>query len=164
MSDGVRRQHRNHETRLRAVRFCQELCGPGTSSSVSVARLDDMLSRAFRFRFEPLQDSQTIVKQASGLLKRLPTRALELIDTPTSAESIPRGYRAASLIGSTSNEIGLWSQLRVTNFMSNIVLKTALSTVMEVHSQSPLNMIDIIATLLEIVSELAPATSGIKKS
>ena len=81
-TEGIRCFSNDH-ARLRATKFCRELYGHDIPGPISFPHLDNAFSRAFRFKFEPLNGSQTIVEHASSLLERLPARAPELTDTPT---------------------------------------------------------------------------------
>ena len=152
----------NKDIKLRATKFCQEFYGHDTPVSISVARLDDMFSRIFRFKFEPLEDSQAMVKQASRLVERMPAWPLELDDVPT---SIPPEYQASSLNGMIYRDLRLWEQLQATTYVSSTVLRVALATVIDPScSRSLEEMINIIAALLEIVSRLVSATFDIGTS
>ena len=155
--DGGIRGFNNHDSKLRALKFCQELYGHRTPVPISVTRLDSMFSKVFRFRFEPLEESQAIVERASDLLERMPTWPPELDDTPT---DVPSEYCASSIAGTASRDDRLWEQLQTTTYVSSNVLRVALSAVMDPGCvQSLLDMTNIIAALLEIVSQLASTAS-----
>ena len=155
--DGGIRCFSDQTTRLRATEFCKELCGYGTPVSISVSRLDTIFSRFFTFKFEPLEDSQAIAERASDLLERLPTWPLELDDTPTEC---PPDYYASSIAGTASRDARLWEQLQATTYVSSNVLRVALSAVMDEGCLRSLQEVtDIIAALVEIVSQLASTAS-----
>ena len=65
--DGIR-SFSDHDTKKRAVRFCEELLGHSSNASIAVTRLDDMISRIFKFKLEPLEDSVSIIERATDLL------------------------------------------------------------------------------------------------
>ena len=155
--DGEDRSLNNRYAKLRAVEFCQELLRDRTPASISVTHLDDAFSRFFSFRFEPLTESQAIIERVSDLLERMPRWPLELDDVP---KDIPAEYCASSIADRASRDARLWEQLQTTTYVSDIVLQVALSVVMHPRSsRGILNMIDEIAALLEILSQLTPTTS-----
>ena len=155
--DGGIRSFSNHDTKLRAVNFCQELYGHSTPVSVSATRLDAMFSKIFKFKFEPLEDSQTIIEQASDLLERMPAWPLELGDTPA---DVPFEYRAPSITGTALRDARLWEQLQATTYVSSNVLRAALSAVVDPGCLLSLrDMTNIIAALIEIVSQLGSTAS-----
>ena len=156
LDDGVR-CFNNQDTKLRATEFCQELYSHNTTESISVTRLDAIFSKFFKFRFEPLKDSQAVIEHASNLLERMPRWPLELDDTPADC---PSEYRASSITSAASRDAGLWEQLQASTYVSSNVLRVALSVVMDPGcGRSLLDMTDIIAALLEIVSSLASTAS-----
>ncbi len=151
--DGGIRFFNSRDTALRVKRFCQELYGHGTPVPLSVARLDDMFSKVFKFKFEPLEDSQAIIERASNLLERMPRWPLELDNIPT---DVPSKYRASSIASTASGDARLWEQLETTTFVSSNVLRVALSAVMDPGCiNALLDTANIIAGLLEIISRSA---------
>lgn len=98
----------DREARIRATRFCKELYGHSTAVPISATRLDAMFSKAFRFRFEPLEDSQAIIERAAGLLERMPKWPLEFIDIWT---KVPTEYHISSVASTASRDARLWEQL-----------------------------------------------------
>lgn len=151
--DGGIRYFSNRNAELRAVNFCQELYGHSAPVSISVTRLDAMFSTKFKFKFEPLEDSQTIIERASDLLERMPAWPLELDDTPA---DVPSEYRASTITGTASRDARLWEQLQATTYVSSNVLRAALAAVIDPRCLlSLLEMTNIIAALVEIVSQLA---------
>ena len=155
--DGGVRCFNNRDAKLRAMEFCQEFYSHSTPVSISVTRLDAIFSKFFTFRFEPLEGSQTIIEHASDLLERMPRWPLELDDTPTDC---PSEYCVSSIAGATSRDARLWERLKVSTYVSSNILRVALSVVMDPGcSRSLLDMTDIIAALLEIVS-LLPVTAS----
>lgn len=158
--DGGLRCYGNHKAMLRATEFCRQLYGHDSPVSITATDLDAVFSTVFVFKFEPLGNSQTIIKQACSLLERMPAWPPELIDTPI---AIPLEYRASSLADNARRDAPLWEQLQATTYVSNTVLRTALSIVMNVGiDRSLLDMINIIATLLEIVSQLVPTITDVR--
>lgn len=152
--DGVLHCYDKPTTKLRATEFCRQFYGHDSSVSIAATDLDATFSKIFRFKFEPLEYSQTIIEQACSLLERMPARPPELIDIPT---AMPLEYRASSVADNARRDVRLWEQLQATTYVSDTVLRTTLSAVMRRNANpSLLSMINIIATLLEIVSELAP--------
>ena len=152
----------DQDTKLRAVKFCQELLGDGTPESISVTRLDDLFSTIVRFKFEPLDDSRSIVKRASDLLERMPARPVELPDIPL---EVPPEYHASSIASTASTGASLWEKLQATTYVSTNVLGAVLSAVMDSSCMlSLLDMANIIATLLELVSQLASGADDISRS
>lgn len=152
----------DQDTKLRAVKFCQELLGNGTPESISVTRLDALFSTIVSFRFEPLHDSRSIVKRASDLLERMPARPVELPDIPL---EVPPEYRASSISSTASTDASLWEKLQTTTYVSTNVLRAVLSAAMWPPCMlSLLDMTNIIATLLEIVSQLASEAYDISRS
>lgn len=155
--DGAIQSFDNRYAKLRAEEFCQELLRDSTPLSISVTQLDAAFSRFFRFRFEPLDESQAITERASDLLERMPTWPLQLDDVP---KEIPPEYRALSIVETASRDASLWEQLQTTTYVSNIVLRVALSVVMSPgSSQGILNVTNITAALLEIFSRLSSTKS-----
>ena len=155
--DGGTRCLSDRNTELRFIEFCKELYGHSTPVSISITRLDALFSKLFRFRFEPLGDSQAIIEQAANLLERMPTWPPELEDTPT---DLPSEYRASSLVNAASTNARLWEQLQTTTYVSSTVLRVALSAAMDPGcQQSLLDMTNIIAVLVEILSQLALTVS-----
>ena len=127
-----------------------------------VTRLDALFSTIFRFRFEPLDDSQSIVNRASALLERMPARPIELPDIPL---EVPPEYRMSSRAITASTDASLWEKLQTARYVSSNVLRAALSAAMCQDVIIPLlNMTEIIATLLEIVSQLASKASDTSRS
>ena len=110
--DGIR-CFSDHDAKNRAVRFCQELYGHSSNASIAVTRLDDMISRIFRFKFEPLEDSESIIERAIDLLERIPERPLELIDTPL---AVPDEYCISSVVTTALNCTNVWDQLQATTY------------------------------------------------
>lgn len=111
-------------------------------------------------KFEPLENYQTIIEQASSLLERMPAWPPELIDTPI---AIPLECRASSVADNARRDARLWEQLQATTYVSITVLQAALSVVMNRGiTNSLLDMINIIATLLEIVSQLVPTITDVR--
>lgn len=151
--DGAVRCYNNHTTKLRATEFCRQLYGHDSSVSIAATDLDAAFSKVFRFKFEPLGNSQTFVEQACSLLERMPAYPPELIDTPL---AIPLEYRASSVADNARRNVRLWEQLQVTTYVSNTVLRTTLMALMLKNTLALLEMINIIAALLEIVSQLVP--------
>ena len=152
----------DQDTKLRAVKFCEELLGDGTPESISVTRLDALFSTIVGFKFEPLDDSRSIVKRATDLLERMPARPIELPDIPL---EVPPEYRASSIASTASTGASLWEKLQATTYVSTNVLGAVLSAVMDSSCMlSLLDMTDIIATLLEIVSQLASEAYDISRS
>lgn len=151
--NGGLRCYENQEARLRATEFCRQFYGHDYSISIAAADLDAMFSKLFIFKFEPLEKSREFIQQACSLLERLPAWPPELIDTPV---SIPLEYRASSKVYKAQKDARLWEQLQVTTYVSKTVLRAALSVIMDQGIRdSLLDMINIIATLLEFVSRLA---------
>ena len=147
---------------LRATEFCKDLFGHDAPVSISVTRLDDLFSRIFKFKFEPLENSQAVVEEASRLLERVPAWPLELNDIPA---YIPPEYEDASLTDTTCKDIKLWEQLRATTFVSTVVLRVALAAVIDSTCLlSLLDMTNIISALLEIISQLNSTASDIRTS
>ena len=161
VDDGGLRSFSNHTARLRATSFCRKLYGHDAPVSITVTDLDATFSKVFRFKFEPLENSQTIIEQACDLLERMPAWPPELDDTPT---AIPLEYRASSVAGNARRDARLWEQLQATTYVSSTVLRAALSAVMDSVQPSLLDMINIIATLLEMVSLLAPTITDVRSS
>ena len=145
---------------MRAVGFCRQLCGHDYPVSIAARDLDTEFSKVFKFRFEPLEDSQTIIKQVCDLLERMPARPPKLIDVPTAA---PLEYCISSLASGAWGHAPLWEQLQVTTHVSNTVLRAALCAIMDSGVNAALmDMINIIATLLEIVSRLTTTVTDAK--
>lgn len=143
----------SRDTKLRVINFCQELYDHGTPAPISVARLDTMFSEVFKFKFEPLEDSQAIIERASDLLERMPRWPLELDDIPI---DVPSKYRASSIASRASRDARLWEQLETTTFVSRNVLRVALSAVMDPGCiYGLLDTVNIIAGLLEIIAQSA---------
>ena len=152
--------HTQEDAKLRAISFCQELYGHTTPVSISVNRLDDILSRAFRFRFEPLEDSEVIIEETCNLLKRLSAVSPELTDTPS--HMFPE-YHASCMVSGTPKRAGLWNQLLATTYVSSVVLRSALAAVTFPSSMANLPFVlNVLAALLEITSRLRPAISDPK--
>lgn len=151
--EGGLRFYNNHETKLRATEFCRQLYGHDSPVSISASDLDAAFSKVFSFKFEPVGSSQTLVEQACSLLERMPAWSPELIDTPL---AIPLEFRASSVADNARRDARLWEQLQATTYVSNTVLRTTLAVIMNSDVHSVLDMINIIATLLEIVSQLVP--------
>ena len=140
-----------------AVGVCEELLNDSTPLSISVTHLDATFSKFCSFRFEPLKESQDIIERAANLLERMPTWPLEFDDTP---KEIPSEYRVSSIADAPSKGVRLWEQLQTTTYVSSIVLRVALSAVMEPGISVGLTKVpDVIAALLEIVSQLVSAAS-----
>lgn len=155
--DGGIRCFSDREARIRAMKFCQELYGHSAPIPVSITRLDAMFSKVFRFRFEPLKDSQAIIERAANLLERMPTCPPEMDDIPA---EVPSEYLVSSMTGTASRDVRLWEQLQTTTYVSSNVLRVALSAVMDSGCvASLLDMTNIIAALLEIGSRLASTLS-----
>lgn len=155
--DGGIRCFSDREARLRATKFCQELYGHSTPVPISVTRLDALFSKAFRFRFEPLEDSQAIIERAASLLERMPTWPLELNDIRT---KVPSEYHVPIVASTASRDARLWEQLQTTTYVSSNVLRVALAAVMDSGCvASLLDLTNIIAALLETVSQLASTPS-----
>ena len=155
--EGGIRCFNNRDATLRAIKFCRELYGHSTPVTISVFRIDDMFSKFFKFKFEPLEDSQAIVERASDLLEQMPTWPPELDDIPG---DFPSEYLASSISGTASKDDRLWEQLQATTYVSSNVLRVALSAVMDSGCMlSLLDMTNIIAALLEILSQLAVTAS-----
>ena len=153
LDDGGIRFFSNRDSELRAIRFCKELYGHDTPAPISVTRLDAMFSKVLKFKFEPLDDSQAIIERASDLLERMPAWPLEFDGIPA---DVPSEYRASSIAETASRDATLWEQLQVTTYVSTNVLRIALSAVMDPGcALSVLDTTNIIAALLEIVSQLA---------
>lgn len=151
--DGGLRCYGNQKARLRATDFCRQFYGHEYPVSIAAADLDAMFSKLFIFKFEPLETSRELIQQACSLLERLPAWPPELTDTPS---SIPLEYRASSKAYKAQKDARLWEQLQVTTYVSKTVLRAALWVIMDQHIHgSLLDMINIIATLLEFVSRLA---------
>ena len=151
--DGGIRCFNSRDTELRVTKFCQELYDHGTPVPHSVAHLDAIFSKAFKFKFEPLENSQTIVERASNMLERMPRWPLELDDIPT---DVPSKYRASSIASTASRDARLWEQLETTTFVSSNVLRVALSAVMDPGCIGVLeDTVNIIAGLLELISRSA---------
>jgi hypothetical protein len=151
------RAYGNEKTKLRAIEFCKQLYGhderdDDSSMSIAVTDLNTMMAEVFGFKFEPLKESQRIIEQACGLLERMPACPLELMDTPM---AVPLEYRAASVVDHAPRDARIWEQLQVTTYVSDTVLRVALAVIMEQGIEdSLLDLINIVATLLEIVSQL----------
>ena len=160
--DGSRRYCDKDWAKLRATEFCRRLYGHDSPVSIAVTDLDAMISNVFTFKFDPLEESRTIVEQACNLLERMPAWPPELLDTPT---AIPLEYYASSVVDSAPKDARLWEQLQTTTYVSRTVLRAALSAVMyrEIES-SLLNMINIIAAILEMISRLLPADADANTS
>ena len=149
----------NRNTKLRAVEFCRQLYGHDFPKPIAAAELDAMFSKAFIFKFEPLENSQTIIEKACDLLERMPAWPPELTDAPA---TIPVAYRASSVASNARKDARLWEQLQVTTHVSSTVLRAALSVVMDSGiGPSLLDMVNIIATMLEMVSQLAPTITDV---
>ena len=128
--------------------------------SISINRLDRMYSKIFRFRFEPLDQSQDIVEKASKLLERMPARPPELVDCPT---VMPTKYRAHSFNALYSKDTILWEQLKVTNYVNSVVLRTViLAIISPTFAESVIEMTNTTAALLETVSRLSSIISNTK--
>lgn len=156
--EGGTRYFSDSTTKLRAEKFCQELYGHAHPISISVARLDAMFSKIFVFKFEPLEESRNIIERASDLLERMPAWPLELEDNLL---DIPLAYRASSIADTASRDARLWEQLQATTYVSSTVLRAAMSAVMDPGCSASLrDMTNIIATLLEIVAQLASTASN----
>lgn len=147
------------DTRLRATEFCRQLHGHDSPVSIAAIDIDAVFSKIFRFKFQPMKNSRTLIQQACGLLERMPAWPPELSDIPT---TVPAEYRASSLTGHAREDARLWEQLQATTYVSSTVLRVALSVVMDLENSSGdwlLEVTNIIATLLEMVSQLAPTTA-----
>lgn len=119
-----------------------------------VADIDAAFSKIFRFKFEPLKKFRTLVEQAYNLLERMPPWPLELMDTPI---VIPLEYYASSVVENAPQDAPPWEELQATTYVSSTVLRVALLAVMDQGiGNFPMDMINIIASLLEIVSRLSP--------
>lgn len=95
-----------------------------------------------------------IVEQTCSLLERMHAWPPKLMDT---SMTIPLEYRVSDEIDNELKGSRQWKQLQVTTYVSNTVLRAALSSIMELNiKNSLLDMINIIAPLLEVVSKLAP--------
>ena len=152
LEDGVR-CFNDFDTKQRAVKFCQDLHEMGVSESISVTDLDARFSKIFRFRFEPLEESASIVDKATDLLEPLPARPLGLAETLPNA---PPKFSA----GNRAHDDFPWDNLQVTLFVDSNVLRAALSAVMDSGCTfSLLDMIDITTTLLDISSQQTSAVS-----
>ncbi|KAL6715506.1 hypothetical protein ACLMJK_006467 [Lecanora helva] len=125
---------------------------------MSISRLDRMFSEIFKFKFEPSNESQRIVEQAAQLLERLPAIPLELPEIPV---KVTLAYSASSVAFTGSSKNRLWGQLQATTFVASNVLRAALSAAIEPKCQLDLlDMTDIIAFLLEIVSQRSQKTAN----
>lgn len=157
VEDGGLRCYGNDKANLRAIEFCRRLYGHDTPVSIAVTDLDTEFSKLFKFKFEPLKESRTLVKQACNLLERMPTWPPPLVDTP---KTIPLKYYASSVIDGAPKGSRLWEQLQATTYVSSTVLRAVLSIVVD-HDVggSLMDMINIIATLLEMVSRLSPTVT-----
>lgn len=162
VEDGGLRCYGNDKTNLRAMEFCRRLYGHDSPASIAVADLDAEFSKLFQFKFEPLKDSRAFVEQAGNLLERMPAWPPELMDTPT---AIPFEYHASSVVGSAPKDARLWEQLQTTTYVSATVLRAALAAVMDRDIGRPLlDMINIIATLLEMILRLLPTNADASTS
>lgn len=126
--NGVLEIFSDHETKLRAVGLCRQLYGHDSPVSIAATDLDATFSKVFEFKCEPLENSQTIIEQACRLLERIPAWPPELNDTPT---AILLEYRASSLVGKARRDARLWERLQVTTYVSDTVLRAALSVFMD---------------------------------
>ena len=161
--NGVLEIFSDHETKLRAVGLCRQLYGHDSPVSIAATDLDATFSKVFEFKCEPLENSQTIIEQACRLLERIPAWPPELNDTPT---AILLEYRASSLVGKARRDARLWERLQVTTYVSDTVLRAALSVFMDPEGirHGLLNVVNVIAALLEMVSQLAPTITDIRTS
>ena len=159
-TDGGLKCFGDDEAEMRAIGFCRQLYGHDYPVSVAARDLDTEFSKIFRFRFEPLEESQTIIEQACDLLERMPAQPPKLIDIPTAT---PLEYRLSSLASGAQGHARLWEQLQVTTYVSNTVLRAALVAIMDSKTDvSLMDMINIIATLLEIISRLTTTVMDAK--
>ena len=130
--------------------------------NLSVTCLDALFSTIVTSKFEPLADSRSIVKRASDLLERMPARPVDLPDIPL---EVPPEFRASTIASTASTDASLWEKLQATTYVSTNVLRAVLSAVMDSRFMVPLlNMTDIIATFLEIVSQLASEAYDISRT
>ena len=154
MEDGGLRCYSHDQAKLRAMEFCRRLYGHDHPVSIAVADIDAAFSKIFRFKFEPLKESQTFVEQACNLLERVAAWPLELMDTPI---AIPPEYYASSVVENARQDARPWEQLQTTTYVSSTVLRVALLAAMDQGiGNFPMDMINIIASLLEMVSRLSP--------
>ena len=161
VNDGIRCFNKK-DCILRATEFCKDFYGHDARVSISVTRLDDVFSRVFKFKFEPLENSQTVVEEAAKILERVPAWPLELNDIPA---HVPPEYEDASLTNTMDKDTKLWEQLRATTFVSTVVLRVALWAVIDPGClPSLLDMTNIVAALLEIVSQLKSTSFDIETS
>lgn len=159
--DGGLRCYSDEATKIRAEEFCRQLYGHDSSVPIAAIDLDAKLSKVFRFKFEPLKDSQTIIQQACDLVERMPARPLELNDIPT---TIPLEYHVSSVVKNVQIDSPLWEQLQATTYVSSTVLRAALGAVLDPSGTqaSLMDIINIIAKLLETVSQLTPTGTDVK--
>ncbi|KAL9040271.1 MAG: hypothetical protein Q9214_004555 [Letrouitia sp. 1 TL-2023] len=151
----------DHKTKLRAEEFCRQLYGHDSPEPIGAVDLDGKLSKVFRFKFEPLEDSLTIFQQVCDLVERMPARPPELNDIPT---TIPLEYHVSSVAENVRKDSLLWEQLRVTTYLSSTILRAALGAAIDPNGiQASLKDItNIIAKLLETVSQLAPTVTDVR--
>ncbi|KAI4187166.1 MAG: hypothetical protein L6R41_002993 [Letrouitia leprolyta] len=162
--DGGLRCFSNQTARLRAIAFCKRLYGHDSPVSIAAADIDEAFSKIFKFKFEPSKYSRAIVKQACDLLERLPAWPPELNDIPP---TVPAECRVSSIARDCRRDLRLWEQLQVTTYVSTTVLRFTLSVVTESWTTSTaaaslLDITDIIAFLLETVSQLAPTITDVQ--
>ena len=150
------------DTERRATDFCKELCGNATPASTPVSGLDALFSKSFAFRVQPLENSQATIKRASDILKRLPVWPLGLDDALTEC---PSDCRASSTSGTALRDARIWEQSLATRHVSSDVLRITLSGVMDEGCAHNLRHVtDIIAALLELISQLVLTVSDIRVS
>ena len=153
-SVGDKRELDVKEIELRALEFCRQLYGHDCPASVTVADLDTSFSKRFKFTFEPLDASNMIIERACNILERMPALPPELIDTPAAVDF---EYQMSSLADGVQSDAPLWERLHVTTYMSDIVLRTTLASVMDAlyFERIGIDFLNILAALLEMVSQLA---------
>lgn len=157
MEDGVLNCYSRNQAKSRATEFCRQLYGHDSPISIAVTNLDATFSKIFRFRFESLKESRTLVEQACNLLERMPAWPPELMDTPT---AFPLEYFASSVVENAPKDARLWERLQTTTYVSSTVLRVALVAVMDRESGFHReDMMNIIATLLETVSRLSSSNT-----
>ena len=157
--EGGTRFFSDADIRLRTTEFCRQLYGHDSPVSIAAKDIDAVFSKIFRFKFQPMKNSRTIIKQACNLLERMPAWPPELSDIPT---TIPAEYRASSLAGNARGDARLWEQLQTTTYVSSTVLRVALSVAMSLETSAGHSLLDvtnITSTLLEMVSQLAPTST-----
>ena len=129
----------------RIDKICHSLFEQVTLAPASVGRLDDILSPLIQFSLQFSEELEEISNLASHLLEGLPAWPLEL-------NRIPDGIPAEYFVQTTS-DAELWKRLKVVNYVSNNVLRVALTVlVLPKWEKNLKNFINNLAELFDSAS------------